>query len=301
MPARNLRHTIGAARQAPALNGPRSGNGASANRFTLEEMAGPNRTRADRTIAADAQTKTGTRNVCPRRAAVRWPIPTLSPNRRRCFSFAAMSAESRLLARCLRGEADAWDELFDAHYAAAARFIFQVSSDFTSEDVEEICQETFLTVIKSLGSFQGNCQFQTWLFRVAANKAHDYIEKQRAAKRGGGQKTLSLNAPVNGSEPDGFAIDPPSSAPAPDRVLLQMEDAGLITRALGELGDPCREVIELRYFADLSYEEIAAELRLNPKTVSSRLSKCLDKLEGVALRYFPQASNSRERNKPLSV
>jgi len=212
-----------------------------------------------------------------------------------------MSAESQLLARCLRGEAQAWDELFDAHYSATGRFIFQVSSSFTSEDVEEICQETFLTVIKSLNTFQGNCQFQTWLFRVAANKAHDYIQKQRAAKRGGGQKTLSLNAPMNGDDPDGFILDPPSSAPGPDRVLVGTEDASLITRSLEELGDPCREVIELRYFADLSYDEIAAELQLNPKTVSSRLSKCLDKLEGVAAKYFPHAGQSREKKKTLSV
>ena len=208
-----------------------------------------------------------------------------------------MSAESQLLARCLRGEAEAWDELFDAHYSSAGRFIFQVSSSFTPDDVEEICQETFLTVIKSLGSFQGNCQFQTWLFRIAANKAHDYIQKQRAAKRGGGQKTLSLQAET----PDGFTIDPPSHAPGPDRALIQMEDAGLITRALEELGDPCREVIELRYFADLSYEEISAELKLNPKTVSSRLSKCLDKLEVVAGQYFPRPGVSREKKRTLSV
>ena len=212
-----------------------------------------------------------------------------------------MSAESQLLALCLRGDAGAWDELFDAHYSPTARFVFQVSSDFTAEDVEEICQETFLTVIKSLATFQGNCRFQTWLFRVAANKAHDYLEKQRAAKRGGGQRPLSLNAPLNGDDRDGVTLDPPSHAPGPDRALVQMEDAALISRALEELGGPCREVIEMRYFADLSYDEIAAELRLNPKTVSSRVRKCLDKLEGVAATYFPQTSNSRERNRSLSV
>jgi DNA-directed RNA polymerase specialized sigma24 family protein len=61
------------------------------------------------------------------------------------------AAESALLERCRRGEPDAWDELFDLHYAAAGRFIFQLSSDFTREDAEEICQEVFLSVIKSLG------------------------------------------------------------------------------------------------------------------------------------------------------
>ena len=213
----------------------------------------------------------------------------------------AIDTEAELIAECSRGRAEAWDALFDTYYAAVARFVFQLSADFGHEDTEEICQETFLTVIKSLQTFQGNCQFQTWLFRVASNKAHDYIQKQRAAKRGGGQKTLSLNAPLNSDDPDGFTLDPPSAAPGPDRMLVNGEDAGLITHALEELGGPCQEVIELRYFADLSYEEIAAELQLNPKTVSSRLSKCLDKLEGVAAKYFPRADNSREKNKPLSV
>jgi RNA polymerase sigma-70 factor (ECF subfamily) len=207
-----------------------------------------------------------------------------------------MNSESQLLARCLRGEADAWDELFDLHYAAAGRFVFQLSSDFTAEDVEEICQETFLTVIKSLHTFQQNSAFQTWLFRIAANKAHDYLQKQRAAKRGGGQKNISLHA----DDRDGAPIDPPSHAPGPDRALINAEDAGLITHALAELGGPCQEVIELRYFADLSYEEIAAALELNPKTVSSRLSKCLDKLEVLAAKYFP-ASDSREKRKTIPV
>ena len=213
-----------------------------------------------------------------------------------------MTAEAQLLSRCLRGEAAAWDELFDAHYAAAGRFIYQVSSSFTAEDVEEICQETFLTVVKSLGTFQGNCQFQTWLYRIAANKAHDYIEKQRAAKRGGGQRPLSLDAPLHADDPDGFHLDPPSHAPGPDRALMNTEDAGLVTQALEELGGPCREVIELRYFADLSYEEISAELELNPKTVSSRLSKCLDKLEVIARQHFPPVrADSREKKKGLPV
>src|SRR5262245_38627136 len=103
------------------------------------------------------------------------------------------AAETQLLVRCRQGDADAWDELFNLHYAAAGRFVFQLASDFTREDVEEVCQEVFLTVIRNLHTFQGNCQFQTWLFRIAANKARDYRQRQHAAKRGGGQVTLSLN------------------------------------------------------------------------------------------------------------
>jgi RNA polymerase sigma-70 factor (ECF subfamily) len=197
------------------------------------------------------------------------------------------NAEADLLARCRRGEAAAWDELFDLHYAAAGRFIFQLGS-FTREDAEEICQEVFLAVIKSLNSFHGQSQFQTWLFRIAANKARDYRERQHAAKRGGGQITLSLQA----EDPEnGLSLDPPSSAPGPDAMLLNSERITMIQQALEQLGEPCREIIELRYFGDLSYDEISLELGLNVKTVSSRLSKCLDRLEEITRTHF-----SREKS-----
>jgi RNA polymerase sigma-70 factor (ECF subfamily) len=192
-------------------------------------------------------------------------------------------SEADLIARCRRGEPAAWDELFDRHYAAAGRFIFQLSHDFTREDADEICQEVFLSVIKHLNSFHGDSQFQTWLFRIAANKARDYRERQRAAKRGGGQTALSLQA----EDPEtGLVLDPPGNAPAPDENLMSAERMALVRAALDQLEAPCREIIELRYFGDLSYEELSGTLKLNPKTVSSRLSKCLDRLEAIARKKF---------------
>lgn len=198
------------------------------------------------------------------------------------------NAEAKLLARCRRAEPDAWDELFDEHYAAAGRFVFQLGHDFTREDVEEICQEAFLSTIRHLDSFHGRCQFQTWLFRVAANKARDFREHRHAAKRGGNQPTASLQA---GDPETGLVLDPVSAAPGPDAVVMNGEQAALMQRALEELGEPCREIIELRYFGDLSYDEIGRALKLSVKTVSSRLSRCLDRLEEIARRVF-----SREKS-----
>ncbi|PYJ02320.1 MAG: hypothetical protein DME25_16190 [Verrucomicrobia bacterium] len=220
-----------------------------------------------------------------------------------------LDAEAELLARCRSGQAEAWDELFDRHYGPAARFIFQLAPDFKLEDVEEVCQEVFLTVIKGLHTFQGNSQFQTWLFRIAANKARDYRQRQHAAKRGGGAVTISL---AQEESDDGPRLDPPSPLPGPDVALLTAERISLVGQGLEQLGGPCQEIIQLRYFADLSYEEIAATLELNPKTVSSRLSKCLDKLEGVLRALLARAESpanaptrppeaAREKATPTSV
>jgi RNA polymerase sigma-70 factor (ECF subfamily) len=202
-------------------------------------------------------------------------------------------AESDLIARCRRGEAEGWDELFSVHYAPAARFIYQLSPELSREDADEICQETFLSVIKNLATFQGGSRLQTWIFRIASNKARDFREKQQAAKRGGGAQPLSLQAE---DAETGLSIDPASPLPGPDTLLANREGMLLLGEALGQLGQPCREIIELRYFADLSYDEISKSLELNEKTVSSRLSKCLDRLEKVAADLF-----CRKKTSPFPV
>lgn len=199
-----------------------------------------------------------------------------------------MENEAELIARCRAQESEAWDGLFDKYYATVARFVFQLSADLSHEDTEEICQETFLSVVRNLGSFQGKSSFQTWLLRIAANKAMDYRQKTQAAKRGGQSVHLSLNGVADGERPP---IDPPTLRLGPDGLLVQSETFTLVRQSLDRLNKPCREIIELRYYGDLSYDEIARELRLNPKTVSSRLSKCLDRLALLAKEFFPSADS----------
>jgi len=161
-----------------------------------------------------------------------------------------MGAEAELVTRCRRGEPGAWDELFDQHYPAAARFILQLGSDFTREDAEEICQEVFLSIIQHIDSFHGGCQLRTWIFRIAANKARDYRERQHAAKRGGGLATISLQAEdperdiqlyINspgGSITAGFAIYDTMQFVKPDVVTTCVGQAASIAAVLLAGGAP---------------------------------------------------------------
>src|SRR5262245_66659504 len=86
----------------------------------------------------------------------------------------ALASEAQIVAECRAGNTAAWDSLFDKYYGTVAHFVFQLSGDFSHEDTEEICQETFLSVVRDLSSFQGRSSCQTWLLRIAANKALDY-------------------------------------------------------------------------------------------------------------------------------
>jgi RNA polymerase sigma-70 factor (ECF subfamily) len=200
--------------------------------------------------------------------------------------------EAQLLVRCRRGDSQAWDELFDRYYPVAGRFVCQIGYELAREDVEEICQETFLSVVRNLNNFKGHCKFQTWLFRIAVNKARDHQQRQHAAKRGGNCVTLSLNQ----EDPDkDYTIDPPSPGLRPDHSLLRQENLALVGQALEQLTESYREILHLRYFGDLSYEEIARVLHMNPKTVSSRLSKSLDKLEFVLKSLLKRADSYSSR------
>ncbi|MDX1953759.1 MAG: sigma-70 family RNA polymerase sigma factor [Verrucomicrobiota bacterium] len=195
----------------------------------------------------------------------------------------AGSAEQELIRRCCAGDAEAWDELFSKQYPVLCQFLFQVFPTFSREDAEEVAQEALITVIRTLSAFKGESQLQTWIMRIGLNKGRDFIEKASAQKRGGGQRVLSLEM----EHPEtGLRLDAVSDASGPDKCLLEQEQAQLLRAALDQLGDPCRELIELRFFADSSYEEIAAQLAMNIKTVSSRLSKCLDKLEIIVRPNF---------------
>jgi RNA polymerase sigma-70 factor (ECF subfamily) len=104
-----------------------------------------------------------------------------------------------------------------------------------------------------------------------------------AAKRGGAQAAVSLQA----ENPEtGLILDPPDPSPAPDENLVNAEQMALVRGSLDQLDESCREIVELRYLGDLSYEELGATLKLNTKTVSSRLSRCLDRLEGIVRKTF---------------
>src|SRR5881392_2046431 len=128
----------------------------------------------------------------------------------------ASASEAQIIAECRSGNTAAWHSLFDKYYATVARFVFQLSGDFSHEDTEEICQETFVAVVRNLSSFQGRSSFQTWLLRIAANKAMDFREKSRAAKRGGSVMHVSLEPRANEND---LAFDPPSPNPGPDKLL----------------------------------------------------------------------------------
>ena len=183
--------------------------------------------------------------------------------------------------RCLAGESDAFGEIVtrwqDRIYAA----VYRMTGD--AESARDLAQETFVRAWSSLRSFQGGAAFGTWLHAIAINQVRSDVRRRKAQKRGA---PVSLDAARSGTDGDGSGIDPADLAPGPEASAAGTEHARILRRAVASLEPDYREVIVLREFQDLSYEEIAEALNMPLGTVKARIHRARallkDRLEGTS-------------------
>lgn len=147
------------------------------------------------------------------------------------------------------------------------------------EDTMDISQETFLKVYKSIGTFKGDSEFSTWLYRIAKNTALDFVRKRK-------QNTVSIDS--SGEENEGFDIPDESISQSPEKMALQNEKKEILRKAIEKLSDEHREIIILRDMNDYSYEAIASMLEIETGTVKSRLFRAREALRKILLKenYF---------------
>ena len=132
------------------------------------------------------------------------------------------------------------------------------------EDALDLTQEIFLKVYQALSRFNPEYKFSTWLFRIAGNAAIDHLRKKRP-------KTVPLEIPdpegpgrVSSGEYSSADLDPYG-------MLRNLERGRAISEAIAELPVEFRELIALRHFAGLSYEEIAEVKQMPLGTVKNKL------------------------------
>lgn len=148
-----------------------------------------------------------------------------------------------------------------------------------TEDALDVSQEVFLKVYKSLGSFKGDSEFSTWLYRIAKNTALDFVRKRK-------QNTLSLDS--SGEENEGFDLPDDSESSNPEKSALRNEKRELLRKAIDKLSDEHREIIILRDINEYSYEQIETMLGIESGTVKSRLYRARESLRKILLKenYF---------------
>lgn len=163
--------------------------------------------------------------------------------------------EVRLVQACRQGEQDAFRRLFDTYkdrvYSIAVYFL--QGDTATAEDV---CQEVFLRLHDSIRQFRHDSDFSTWLYRIVANACKDEMRKRRRLVPLDSLAEQRDTAPIPGDCP-------------------QAELCEAVQSALAELNPDIRLTLLLKYFEELSYEEMAAALDCPMGTIASRLNRGL--------------------------
>ncbi len=178
-------------------------------------------------------------------------------------------SDAELIERCLRKDNAAW-ELVVARFR---RKVFHISYKFTGkhDEAEDLTQEIFLKLLRSLDKFNRDADFSTWLSSVARNYCIDHY---RASKR---EKEVVVE--------DALAYDlAPASSGNPYRALEDQDRRSLVRRGLEQLPGKLREAVVLRDLQGLSYQEMALRLALPEGTVKSRINRGREELARLLLR-----------------
>lgn len=172
---------------------------------------------------------------------------------------------------------ESFQTLFDRFYWPLFRFFEH--RGFSTEECQDLIQETFLRVYRGIEAFRGEARWEHWLFRIAANTAIKALRHRSAAKR------ASRSVPLEGqdiadTEPAAAGGSPRSAeAPVPLRQLLGKEMRELLSQAIERLPGQMRRCVRLRVIQDLDYHEIAEILQISPSTVKVQLFKARKRLQ----------------------
>jgi RNA polymerase sigma-70 factor (ECF subfamily) len=164
-----------------------------------------------------------------------------------------------LIERCLQGDQEAWEQIVRQYW----RRVFNVAYKFVGrhDEAEDLTQDVFLKVFRSLATFDRRANFQTWLVSVSRNLCIDHYRSVRKERE-------TIDRDVNAADLS------PASADVSAHVALERRDlAEELRRALQELPETLRTAVVMRDIQELSYQEIADRLQLPEGTVKSRINR----------------------------
>ena len=164
-----------------------------------------------------------------------------------------------LIQRCLKGDQLAWEAIVRQY----RRKVFNVAYKFVGrhDEAEDLTQDIFLKIFKSLNTFDSRANFQTWLISVSRNLCIDHYRSVRKERE-------TINRDVDASE-----LMPVAKGQSQIAMLEQRDRVELLREAMSALPATLRTAVLMRDIQELSYHEIAETLQLPEGTVKSRINR----------------------------
>jgi RNA polymerase sigma-70 factor (ECF subfamily) len=138
-----------------------------------------------------------------------------------------------------------------------------------SDDADDLTIEAFGKAFSRLDQYSPSFAFSTWLFKIASNNCIDFIRKKRI-------KLTSMDSGYTNEDGESISIDAKSHGRDPEETIIHNQKVRHMRQLVSKLKPRYRELIEKRYFEELSYEEIAEELNLPLGTVKAQLFRARD-------------------------
>ena len=172
-----------------------------------------------------------------------------------------------LMEKWQSGDMSAFEALFQHYRGLVFKTAYLMSGN--KEEAEDILQEVFVSVWKSRHTFDPTKgKLTTWLYRITINQSSKHRKKQPVL--------ISLDE----ARSDGFHLPEIESSELPEEALIGKWEYERLMKAMNSLDSKHRPVLVLRYFDDLSYDEIAQVLGIPLGTVKSRINQALKSLRG---------------------
>ena len=176
------------------------------------------------------------------------------------------------IASAQAGEAEGFQALLDGY--GSRLFGYFVRATGNGQDAEDMLSDLTLKLVRQLGRYDHRGRFEPWLFRIAANMVRDRIRRRKARPIG---VSLSVESPSGATMADGLA----GQAKPVDAGLLAEELSAELQAALDRLDAATREVVLLRYFGGMSFEELSKMFECPIGTVLARVHRGLRTLREI--------------------
>jgi RNA polymerase sigma factor (sigma-70 family) len=144
-----------------------------------------------------------------------------------------------------------------------------------TDDAEDLTMEAFAKAFRNLHKFKKDYTFSTWLFRIATNNTIDFIRKKKL-------KTMSLNTTLSDDGGNSVTIDVEDDDKNPQDEFIKSQRIEMVRIFVDKLPAKYRKLVQLRYFDELSYDEIAQELDKPLGTVKAQLHRSRELLYEIA-------------------
>jgi RNA polymerase sigma-70 factor (ECF subfamily) len=173
-----------------------------------------------------------------------------------------------LVESALAGNEKAFAKLMSRYKDAIYFMLLKMVNN--KSDAEDLTLEAFGKAFKNLQQYSPNFAFSTWLFKIATNNCIDFLRKRRGVY-------ISIENNQDNGDTDS-PVKLRSADPDPEEKMIRIQKAILMRRIVHRLKPRYRILVELRYFREYSYEEIAKELNLPLGTVKAQLFRAREML-----------------------